>query len=71
MSYGAEIVPLTELFFKDEIVYGEEEQEILKEEHVHQVLKVLLQEMEQVEPFVSSEIMAAIKASTKSNRGKR
>jgi nondiscriminating glutamyl-tRNA synthetase len=61
MSYGAEIVPLTELFFKDEIVYGEEEQEILNEEHVHQVLKVLLQEMEQVEPFVSSEIMAAIK----------
>ncbi len=24
MSYGAEIVPLTELFFKDEIVYEEE-----------------------------------------------
>ncbi|NCU17575.1 glutamate--tRNA ligase [Pallidibacillus pasinlerensis] len=61
MSYGAEIVPLTDLFFKDQIEYGEEEQAVLKEDHVPEVLKGLLQELEQVEPFVSSEVMGAIK----------
>lgn len=49
MSYGAEIVPLSEIFFKEELIYGEEAQEILNEEQVPEVLRAFLEELKNIE----------------------
>lgn len=62
MSYGAEIVPLTELFFKKEIEYNEEAKDVLSGETVPEVLKAFLAEIEKLETFKADEIKAAIKA---------
>lgn len=61
MSYGAEIVSLSELFFKDELHYDEQGKAILGEEQVPEVLQAFIQELEQLENFEASEIKAAIK----------
>lgn len=61
MSYGAEIVSLSELFFKEEISYDETGKAILSEEQVPEVLRAFLQELEDLEPFKAAEIKAAIK----------
>lgn len=61
MSYGAEIVPLSDLFFKDEITYDEQGKAILSEEQVPEVLRAFVQEIEGLETFEASEIKAAIK----------
>lgn len=61
MSYGAEIVSLSELFFKEEISYDETGKAILSEEQVPEVLRAFLQELEDLEPFEAAEIKAAIK----------
>lgn len=61
MSYGAEIVSLSELFFKEEISYDETGKAILSEEQVPEVLRAFLQELEHLEPFEAAEIKAAIK----------
>lgn len=61
MSYGAEIVSLSELFFKEEISYDETGKAILSEEQVPEVLRAFLQELEHLEPFEAVEIKAAIK----------
>ena len=39
MSYGAEIVELSEMFFKKDIEYDEEAKEVLDEEQVPEVLR--------------------------------
>ncbi|NWN96062.1 MAG: glutamate--tRNA ligase [Bacillus sp. (in: Bacteria)] len=61
MSYGAEIVSFSELFFKEEISYDETGKAILSEEQVPEVLRAFLQELEDLEPFEAAEIKAAIK----------
>lgn len=61
MSYGAEIVELTELFFKDEIEYNEEAKEVLNEEQVSVVLKSFKEKVEQLETFSADEIKKVIK----------
>lgn len=61
MSYGAEIVELTELFFKDEIEYNEEAKEVLNEEQVPVVLKSFKEKVEQLETFSADEIKKVIK----------
>jgi nondiscriminating glutamyl-tRNA synthetase len=66
MSYGAEIVELSEMFFKDEVEYEEEAKEILSGEHVPEVLKAFLQELDQLESFQAEGIKAAMKAVQKS-----
>ena len=38
MSYGAEIVELSELFFNDEVTMDEEAKEVISEEQVPEVL---------------------------------
>ncbi|WP_077620194.1 glutamate--tRNA ligase [Bacillus sinesaloumensis] len=62
MSYGAEIVELTDLFFKDELDLEEDAKEVLAGEQVPQVLQAFLQEVEGLESFEADEIKAAIKA---------
>ncbi len=73
MSYGAEIVPLTELFYKEDIEYDEECREVLNGEQVPEVLKAFLQEIESLESFEAGEIKKAIKRVQKSTgqRGKK
>lgn len=62
MSYGAEIVELTELFFKEEISYNREAKEVLEGEQVPDVLKAFLQEVKQLEDFSADQLKASIKA---------
>ncbi|MGG5254580.1 glutamate--tRNA ligase [Neobacillus sp. SM06] len=62
MSYGAEIVELTDMFFKDEAEYEEEAKEIVAGEQVPEVLSAFAQELEQLASFKADEIKAAMKA---------
>ena len=43
MSYGAEIVELSDMFFKNEIEYDEEAMVVLNEEQVPEVLRLSMQ----------------------------
>ncbi|MGG6432969.1 glutamate--tRNA ligase [Anoxybacillus sp. D401a] len=61
MSYGAEIVQLSELFFKQEIEYDEEAKAVLGGEQVPLVLKAFYEQVEQLATFDSDHIKAAIK----------
>lgn len=73
MSYGAEIVELTELFFKEEIDYNEEAQSVLDEEHVPELLRQFLTEIEALESFTADDIKQAVKATQKATgqKGKK
>lgn len=73
MSYGAEIVGLSELFFQDSVDYDDQAKEILGEEQVPEVLKAFLDEVEAMPEFIDSEIKAAIKRVQKStgHKGKK
>ena len=62
MSFGAEIVEMSDLFFRDEVNYDEEAKEVLAGEQVPEVLKVFLDEIEQLEEFKADGIKAAVKA---------
>ena len=62
MSFGAEIVELTEMFFKKEIDYSEEAKAVLAEEQVPEVLKAFAEEISSLEEFSADEIKAATKA---------
>jgi nondiscriminating glutamyl-tRNA synthetase len=61
MSFGAEIVELSDMFFKDEAEYEQEAKEILSGETVPQVLKAFSEEVEGLEDFRADNIKAAIK----------
>jgi nondiscriminating glutamyl-tRNA synthetase len=73
MSYGAEIVELTELFFNEEVHMDEEAKEIISEEQVPEVLSAFLTEIENLEPFTAEEIKKSVKAVQKStgHKGKK
>ncbi|WP_206662912.1 glutamate--tRNA ligase [Anaerobacillus alkaliphilus] len=65
MSYGAEIVELTELFFKSEIEYNEEAKAVLAEEQVPTVLTEFKAQLEALTTFTAEDIKAATKATQK------
>ncbi|GLB61406.1 glutamate--tRNA ligase [Cytobacillus sp. NCCP-133] len=73
MSFGAEIVELSELFFTEEMTVDEEAREVLSEEQVPEVLSAFLQEIETLAEFKADEIKAAMKAVQKStgHKGKK
>lgn len=73
MSYGAEIVKLTELFFKTDIEYDEEAMAILKEEQVPEVIAGFIAQLKELDNFAPDEIKAAIKATQKAtgHKGKK
>jgi nondiscriminating glutamyl-tRNA synthetase len=73
MSYGAEIVELTELFFKTEIEYNEEALTVLSEEQVPEVLQNLVEQLENLKTFEPEDFKAAIKATQKATgcKGKK
>jgi len=62
ISFGAEIVNLTELFFKEEITYSEEAKAVLEGEQVPEVLAAFVNELEHAEDFSSDHVKASIKA---------
>lgn len=62
MSYGAEIVQLSELFFKDEVELDDEAKAVLAEEEVHQVLSAFLSEVQGLEEVTPESVKTAIKA---------
>lgn len=73
MSFGAEIVALSEVIFKDEIELDGEGKEVLAEEQVPEVLASFLEELEALEVFEASEIKSAMKAVQKKtgHKGKK
>ncbi|MDR0123505.1 glutamate--tRNA ligase [Bacillus pumilus] len=73
LSYGAEIVELTELFFKEQIEYNQEAKEVLAEEQVPEVMASFAGQLERLESFTPDEIKAAIKGVQKEtgHKGKK
>lgn len=61
MEYAAEIVELSDLFFKDEINYSDQAKQVLGEEHVPAVLKAFLEQVEQNEAFEPDDIKKMFK----------
>ncbi|MCP8971089.1 glutamate--tRNA ligase [Ectobacillus ponti] len=62
LSYGAEIIELSQLFFRDEVVFEEEAKDILAEEQVPEVLRAFLAEVEAAEQLTAEAAQAALKA---------
>ncbi|MCA1066431.1 glutamate--tRNA ligase [Rossellomorea sp. AcN35-11] len=73
MSYGAEIVELSEMFFRTDIEYDEEAKAVLEEEQVPEVLQAFLHEIEALEHYEAGEIKSSIKAVQKAtgHKGKK
>lgn len=70
MSYAAEIVPLSEMFFTEHFELSEEEEAILAGEHVPVVLNAFKEKLPEIEPFAEAGILAAIKAVQKETKVK-
>ncbi|MGD6777923.1 glutamate--tRNA ligase [Sutcliffiella horikoshii] len=73
MSFGAEIVELTEMFFQTHIEYDEEAKVVLAEEQVPEVMAAFHHELETMEDFSVDNIKAATKAVQKAtgHKGKK
>ncbi|MER1987813.1 MAG: glutamate--tRNA ligase [Solibacillus sp.] len=70
MSYGAEIVELTNLFFTEEISYDDEAKEVLAGEMVPAVMAAFKTQLETIESFDADSIKVAIKAVQKETGAK-
>ncbi|MRH44811.1 glutamate--tRNA ligase [Aquibacillus halophilus] len=70
LSYGAEIVELTDLFFKKDIEFTEDAMEVLQGEQVPEVLEVFAQKIKELENFTPEAIKAEIKATQKDTKHK-
>src|SRR5690625_2985844 len=70
LSYGAEIVELTKLFFQTEISYNEEAQTVLAGEHVPELLNVFKEQLANLEDWEASKIKEAISATQKETQQK-
>ena len=63
MSYAGEIVPLSELFFREHLDFSDEAKEVLNGEQVPTVMTELIKQFESLEPFDEpAEIKKSIKA---------
>lgn len=62
MSYGAEIVELSKLFFKEDVTYDEEAMSVISEEQVPEVLKAFIEKIAELPELSAPEISASIKA---------
>jgi nondiscriminating glutamyl-tRNA synthetase len=73
LRYGAEIVDLTDLFFKQSIEYDEAAMEVLGGEQVPEVLQVFTDKLIHLDDFNKDEIKNQIKATQKEtkHRGKK
>ncbi|MGA8943401.1 MAG: glutamate--tRNA ligase [Thermoactinomyces sp.] len=73
LEYVAQIVDLTDLFFRTDIHYTDQAREILREEHVPSVLAAFTKQVEQQESFDPDEIKQMFKRVQKETgyRGKK
>ncbi len=73
LSYGAEIVELTELFFKQEIDYDEEAMNVLEGEQVPEVLETFKKNLNELDEFTPENIKKQVKAVQKEtgHKGKK
>lgn len=73
LSYGAEIVELTDLFFKQEIQYDDAAMEVLEGEQVPEVLETFKKNLQELEEFTPENIKKQIKAVQKEtgHKGKK
>ena len=73
MSFGAEIVEMSELFFKEDISYEDEAKSVLEEEQVPEVMASFLEKVEAMDEFKAEEIKKAMKAVQKEtgHKGKK
>lgn len=73
LSFGAEIVELTDLFFRTKIEYGDEALQILKEDQVPEVLSELNRQLAELEVYEPKAIFQAVKAVQKEtgHKGKK
>lgn len=62
LSFGAEIVELSDLFFSDDLHYGESEKEVLSGEQVPEVMAAFKEQLASLDAFEPAEIKSAIKA---------
>lgn len=70
LSFGAEIVELTDLFFKEEIEYNEDCMDVLNGEQVPEVLQTFKQKLDELNEYKPDEIKASIKAVQKETKQK-
>lgn len=68
LDYGAEIVELTEVFFRDEIAYDEAAQAVLEEEQTVEVLQVFADHLLQLDDFTPEDIKEQLKATQKETK---
>lgn len=68
LHYGAEIVELTDLFFKQEIEYDEAAKEVLSGDQVLEVLQVFTDKLIHLDVFDQANIKEQIKATQKETR---
>ncbi|WP_369903402.1 glutamate--tRNA ligase [Bacillus manliponensis] len=61
MSFGAEIVELSEMFFKDHVEYDAEGQEVLQGEQVPEVMRAFAAEIEALEEMTPVSVKTSIK----------
>lgn len=66
MSYGEQIVELTEIFFTPDVEFEEDAKAILQEEQVPSVLAAFLEEIKTLDAFGAQEIKVAMKTVQKS-----
>ncbi|MEK4197874.1 glutamate--tRNA ligase [Cytobacillus sp. FSL K6-0265] len=73
MSYGAQVIELSELFFVQDVEVESEASEVLAEEQVPEVLTAFLHEVEALEVFEADQIKAAMKSVQKAtgHKGKK
>lgn len=71
MSYAAEIVEVSTLFFNEHPVLDEATKEVLAGETVPTVLKAFKEQLTQMEVVDAPTVKAKNQSSTKRNRGKR
>ncbi|GAK01039.1 LOW QUALITY PROTEIN: glutamyl-tRNA synthetase [Geomicrobium sp. JCM 19055] len=62
MHYAAEIVELTELFFKEDVDYDGEAKEVIASEHVPAVMNAFATQIESLDVFEADAIKKSIKA---------
>ncbi|MGI8387097.1 glutamate--tRNA ligase [Robertmurraya sp. P23] len=73
LSYGAEIVELSELFFKEELELEEEAKAVLQEEGVKEVLSTFASEIEKLPSLQAEDVQATLKVVQKATgqKGKK
>ncbi|AMB93926.1 glutamate--tRNA ligase [Aerococcus sanguinicola] len=62
MSYAAEIVPLSDMFFHEDLEIADDAKEVLETETAPVVVQAFRDKVDDIEPFTEENIMAAIKA---------